>query len=75
LASSLKDNLTSEIVAIKKIPGPFRTEEAAKRTFREVKLLNHLRHDNVRAARMKIGDNILIPQAGDYLARYIRLLS
>ncbi|KAJ5856457.1 CMGC/MAPK/P38 protein kinase [Penicillium soppii] len=48
---SLKDNLTSEIVAIKKIPGPFRTEEAAKRTFREVKLLNHLRHDNVITLR------------------------
>lgn len=46
--SSLDDNLTSETVAIKKIPGPFRSEEAAKRTYREVKLLRHLEHDNVR---------------------------
>ncbi|KAJ5354532.1 CMGC/MAPK/P38 protein kinase [Penicillium brevicompactum] len=49
IVCSLKDNLTSEVVAIKKIPGPFRSEEAAKRTFREVKLLRHLEHDNVRA--------------------------
>ncbi|CAG7981208.1 unnamed protein product [Penicillium salamii] len=51
IVCSLKDNLTSETVAIKKIPGPFRSEEAAKRTFREVKLLRHLEHDNVISLR------------------------
>ncbi|CAG7926632.1 unnamed protein product [Penicillium olsonii] len=48
---SLKDNITSETVAIKKIPGSFRSEEAAKRTFREVKLLRHLEHENVISLR------------------------
>lgn len=45
--SSANDTLTLAAVAIKKIPEPFRTLELAKRTFRELKLLRHLRHDNV----------------------------
>ncbi|KAJ5552127.1 hypothetical protein N7494_001505 [Penicillium frequentans] len=44
---SATDNLTTQAVAIKKITEPFQTLEAAKRSFREVKLLRHLRHGNV----------------------------
>ncbi|KAJ5667024.1 CMGC/MAPK/P38 protein kinase [Penicillium longicatenatum] len=44
---SATDNLTTQAVAIKKITEPFQSLEAAKRSFREVKLLRHLRHGNV----------------------------
>jgi p38 MAP kinase len=34
-------------VAVKKIMKPFSTPVLAKRTYRELKLLKHLRHENV----------------------------
>ena len=46
--SSAKDQLTSQAVAIKKIMKPFSTPVLSKRTYRELKLLKHLRHENVR---------------------------
>lgn len=48
LVCSAKDQLTSQAVAIKKIMKPFSTPVLAKRTYRELKLLKHLRHENVR---------------------------
>jgi serine/threonine protein kinase len=45
--SSAKDELTGQPVAIKKILKPFSTPVLAKRTYRELKLLKHLRHENV----------------------------
>lgn len=45
--SSAKDNLTNQPVAVKKIMKPFSTPVLAKRTYRELKLLKHLRHENV----------------------------
>ena len=47
LQSSAKDELTGQSVAIKKIMKPFSTPVLAKRTYRELKLLKHLRHENV----------------------------
>ena len=47
LPSSAKDELTGQSVAIKKIMKPFGTSVLAKRTYRELKLLKHLRHENV----------------------------
>ena len=38
---------TKEIVAIKKIPGAFDCFLIAKRTYREIKILKHLNHDNI----------------------------
>ena len=35
-------------MAIKKIMKPFSTPVLSKRTYRELKLLKHLRHENVR---------------------------
>jgi serine/threonine protein kinase len=35
-------------VAVKKIMKPFSTPVLAKRTYRELKLLKHLKHENVR---------------------------
>lgn len=46
--SSAKDQLTSQAVAVKKIMKPFSTPVLSKRTYRELKLLKHLRHENVR---------------------------
>ncbi len=47
LVCSAKDNLTGQNVAIKKVMKPFSTAVLAKRTYRELKLLNHLRHENL----------------------------
>jgi serine/threonine protein kinase len=47
LHSSAKDQLTNQNVAIKKIMKPFSTPVLAKRTYRELKLLKHLKHENV----------------------------
>jgi serine/threonine protein kinase len=46
--SSAKDQLTTQSVAIKKIMKPFSTPVLSKRTYRELKLLKHLKHENVR---------------------------
>ena len=42
-----KDNRTGQRVAIKKIPKIFDIPAVAKRTYRELKILRHLRHDNI----------------------------
>ncbi|KAG0672744.1 MAPK protein hog1 [Pichia californica] len=47
LVCSAKDKLTNQNVAIKKVMKPFSTPILAKRTYRELKLLNHLRHENL----------------------------
>jgi len=47
LRSSAKDNLTGQNVAVKKIMKPFSTPVLSKRTYRELKLLKHLKHENV----------------------------
>lgn len=48
ICSSAKDNLTGQNVAVKKIMKPFSTPVLSKRTYRELKLLKHLKHENVR---------------------------
>lgn len=47
LVCSAKDQLGGTAVAIKKIMKPFSTPVLSKRTYRELKLLKHLRHENV----------------------------
>jgi serine/threonine protein kinase len=47
LHSSARDNLTGQNVAVKKIMKPFSTPVLSKRTYRELKLLKHLKHENV----------------------------
>jgi len=44
---SAKDSKTDENVAIKMVPKAFSDEIDAKRILREIKLLNHFRHDNI----------------------------
>ena len=48
LDSSARDQLTGQPVAVKKIMKPFSTPVLSKRTYRELKLLKHLKHENVR---------------------------
>lgn len=45
--SSARDRIANQKVAIKKLCGPFKTENIAKHMFREVRLLKQLRHENV----------------------------
>lgn len=47
LVCAATDTLTGQQVAIKKIMKPFSTPVLAKRTYRELKLLKHLRHENL----------------------------
>ncbi|KAI9324185.1 mitogen-activated protein kinase HOG1 [Zopfochytrium polystomum] len=47
LVCSGVDQFTGMSVAIKKIMKPFSTSILAKRTYRELKLLKHLRHENI----------------------------
>jgi len=47
LVCSAKDQWSGSSVAIKKIMKPFSTPVLAKRTYRELKLLRHLKHENV----------------------------
>jgi len=47
LVCSAKDNLTGMNVAIKKIMKPFSAPVLAKRTYRELRLLKALRHENI----------------------------
>ncbi len=42
---------TGDKVAIKKIPGIFDVLTLAKRTYREIKILKHFKHDNVICIR------------------------
>ncbi|KAJ5247184.1 mitogen-activated protein kinase HOG1 [Penicillium chermesinum] len=46
---SATDSIAASRVAIKKIPAPFQSPESAKQTFREIRLLRQLKHDNVVA--------------------------
>lgn len=59
--SSAKDQLTGQPVAVKKIMKPFSTPVLSKRTYRELKLLKHLRHENVRVlpGPARYGDSFL----------------
>jgi len=47
LVCSAKDQLMGTSVAIKKIMKPFSTPVLSKRTYRELKLLKHIQHENV----------------------------
>ncbi|RIB17387.1 kinase-like domain-containing protein [Gigaspora rosea] len=47
LVCSAKDQLTGANVGIKKILKPFSTLVLSKRTYRELKLLKHLKHENI----------------------------
>lgn len=46
-SSSAVDTKTNNRVAIKKLARPFQSAVHAKRTYRELKLLKHMRHENV----------------------------
>ncbi|KAJ3089585.1 MAPK protein hog1 [Quaeritorhiza haematococci] len=52
-----RDQMTGMNVAIKKIVRPFSSAVLAKRTYRELKLLKHLKHDNI----ISLGDVFISP--------------
>ena len=57
---SAKDQISGDKVAIKKITNAFDNLTDARRTLREMKLLRHLKHENIIALR-----NILRPPSRD----------
>jgi serine/threonine protein kinase len=67
-ASSAIDTLDQRYVAIKRIRNTFSTKEAARRAYREIRLLKDLRHDNVcEAQHVKHGSCI---PANRYIGHY-----
>jgi mitogen-activated protein kinase 7 len=56
---SAHDKKTTQKVAIKKIPRVFDALAVAKRTYREIKILKHFKHDNIISIR-----EILKPKEG-----------
>ena len=60
---SARDTKTDARVAIKKISNAFENAVDAKRTLREIKLLRHLKHENV----IRIAD-VVAPQGGGFRA-------
>ncbi|TGO30011.1 hypothetical protein BPAE_0008g00030 [Botrytis paeoniae] len=64
LVCSAKDNLTGSNVAVKKIMKPFSTPVLSKRTYRELKLLKHLKHENV----ISLSDIFISPLEDMYVA-------
>ncbi|QRV80674.1 mitogen activated protein kinase [Ceratobasidium sp. AG-Ba] len=56
------DQLTQSAVAIKKIMKPFSTSVLAKRTYRELKLLKHIAHENI----ISLSDVFISPQEDIY---------
>lgn len=53
--SSAVDSRTGAKVAIKKLYRPFQSELFAKRAYRELRLLKHMRHENVSRAGLRTG--------------------
>nr|POE94492.1 mitogen-activated protein kinase hog1 [Quercus suber] len=66
--SSAKDQLTSQAVAVKKIMKPFSTPVLSKRTYRELKLLKHLKHENV----ISLSDIFISPLEDMYVGESVR---
>ena len=64
-----KDNRSGQRVAIKKIPKVFDIPAVAKRTYRELKILRHLRHDNI----ISILDVMQPPDQDDFEDVYVVL--
>lgn len=65
--SSAKDQLTGQAVAVKKIMKPFSTPVLSKRTYRELKLLKHLKHENV----ISLSDIFISPLEDMYVGECI----
>jgi len=63
LVCSAKDRLGQQTVAIKKLAGPFRSDNIAKHMFREVKLLEQLQHENL----IHLKDIFISPSEDVYL--------
>lgn len=64
LVCSAKDQLTGSSVAIKKIMKPFSTPVLSKRTYRELKLLKHIQHENI----ISLSDVFISPLEDMYAA-------
>lgn len=69
---SAKNTLSGEKVAIKKIGNAFENLTDARRTLREIKLLRHLRHENIigvrdimKASRDRFNDVYLVYELMD----------
>jgi mitogen-activated protein kinase 1/3 len=69
---SAKNTVTGEKVAIKKIGNAFENLTDARRTLREIKLLRHLRHENIigvrdimKASRERFSDVYLVYELMD----------
>ncbi|KAI9929527.1 hypothetical protein AWENTII_009267 [Aspergillus wentii] len=63
LVCSATDSVTRQVVAIKKIPRPFGSADAAKQTLKQIKLFKYLQHENV----VSLHDMFISPLEDIYL--------
>ncbi|KAG1719446.1 kinase-like domain-containing protein [Suillus lakei] len=68
LVCSSKDQLTGSSVAIKKIMKPFSTPVLSKRTYRELKLLKHIQHENI----ISLSDVFISPLEDLYFKQFVQ---
>ncbi|GAB1197853.1 hypothetical protein APSETT444_007157 [Aspergillus pseudonomiae] len=66
-SSSAYDLVRGQAVAIKKLLNPFATPASAKQTYREIKLLKQLRHENVRTLKLYLVTELLSTDLGRLL--------
>ena len=67
--SAARDQLTGSPVAVKKIMKPFSTPVLSKRTYRELKLLKHLRHENVGCLSFAVLPGLGLTWNPDHLSK------
>uniref|UniRef100_A0A8C8ZYD5 mitogen-activated protein kinase n=1 Tax=Prolemur simus TaxID=1328070 RepID=A0A8C8ZYD5_PROSS len=73
---SAVDSRTGAKVAIKKLYRPFQSELFAKRAYRELRLLKHMRHENVSRPGLQLGDSrpsyLVMPFMGTDLGKLMK---
>ncbi|KAJ5128747.1 hypothetical protein N7448_002463 [Penicillium atrosanguineum] len=63
LVCSAKDQISKQTVAVKKLAEPFQSGVVAQHMFREIKLLKHLKHENL----IQLNDIFISPSEDIYL--------
>lgn len=68
------DNHLGEEIVIKKLSKTFESREHARRTFREIKLLKHVSHDNIMQLRNIFCNTRTIAELNDVYVYYVFII-
>uniref|UniRef100_A0A3B3CVE4 mitogen-activated protein kinase n=1 Tax=Oryzias melastigma TaxID=30732 RepID=A0A3B3CVE4_ORYME len=70
---SATDSRTGAKVAIKKLYRPFQSEIFAKRAYRELRLLKHMKHENVSPSSLLFPSYLVMPFMGTDLGKLMKM--